>query len=102
LKNNTGFSCDNKTSFNEFNLSSIRFELYNMYIIVKHKKFSSFESIIQFLNTFNANFPMILDEKLYLRVLISIKALVNIFNFYTFFNLYRIIYLLFISIFMIV
>ena len=51
-----------------------------MYIIVKHKKFNSFESIIQFLNMFNANFPMILDEKLYLRVLISIKALVNILN----------------------
>ncbi len=70
-----GFAYGEKLAFSEYNISSIRFGLYNMYILVKHKKFNLFDSVVQFLTEFQTHFGGILDEKLYFRVLVSIKAM---------------------------
>lgn len=66
---------DERVIFGQCHINSIRFELYNMYILVKHKRFDLFESIIEFLTEFHSCFGNILEEKLYFRVLVSLKAL---------------------------
>ncbi len=75
LLNFKEFAYSEKLSFSEYNISSIRFELYNMYILVKHKNFGLFDSVIQFLTEFQEFYSGIIDEKLYFRVLVSIKAM---------------------------
>ena len=68
-----------KFSFDQYNIGSIRFELYNLYIKVKHKRIDLFQPLIDFLIEFNASFPETIEEKLYFRVLFSLQALVKLF-----------------------
>jgi hypothetical protein len=70
------FASNQKSPFSSFNISSIRFELFNMYILIKHKKLDRFDSVINFLDVFNSKFPNIVTEQLFNRVQTSLKALV--------------------------
>jgi hypothetical protein len=70
------FASNQKTPFSSFNISSIRFELFNMYILIKHKRLDRFDSVIRFLYEFNTKFPNLINDQLFNRVQTSLKALV--------------------------
>lgn len=71
-----GLASCKRIKFSSYNISSIRFELFNMYYMVKYKKFIRFDSIINFLVEFDRVFKNIIPNNLLLRLLSSIKALV--------------------------
>jgi hypothetical protein len=85
------FASNQNAPFSSFNISSIRFELFNMYVLVKHKKLDRFDSVIGFLNEFNMKFPNIITEQLFNRVQTSLKALVCLFICF-FFKKFNLIY----------
>jgi hypothetical protein len=71
----TNFACNEKIKFTSFKICPIRFELYNMHVIIKNKHLHKFDSIIKFLTEFNLIFTNFLHEQLYARVLVTIKSL---------------------------
>ncbi len=73
----TTLACNSKTAFAAYRISPIRFELFNMYIVVKNEEFRKFDSVIKFLNEFKRICPRAIPEKLFVRVTASIKALVT-------------------------
>ena len=73
----TDFALDKRTRFSSYQIASIRFELYNLYKTVKDRHSQRYNVLIEFLIEFNEHFPTIIPEKLYLRVLTSLKALVS-------------------------
>ena len=66
--------------FSRFKLAPIRFELYNMYILIKNRNYIKFDSIARFLTEFNTVFPKIIPEQLFSRVVGTIKSLVSQIN----------------------
>ena len=72
------FAEKQRTKFSSLNISLIRFELFNLYILIKKRHFDRFDSIIIFLNEFDTKFPNIIPENLFYRVQNSLKALVSI------------------------
>lgn len=69
------FALDTSLKFADYGLPSIRFELFNLYKIVKDRQYGRFKAPIDFLVDFQLNFPTILPGKLYIRVLTSLKVL---------------------------
>ena len=49
-----------------------------MHVVIKNRKLQNFDTVINFLTTFNKAFPNFLFEQLYARVLVTLKTLVNI------------------------
>ena len=72
------FALDKRSKFSNYQIPSIRFELYNLYKTVKDRHSQRYNGLIEFLTEFNEHFPTIIPEKLYLRVLTSLKALVRL------------------------
>lgn len=65
-------------NFDQYNIGTIRFELYNLYITVKHKRIDLFQPLIEFLIEFQTYYENIIEEKLYFRVLFALQALVKL------------------------
>lgn len=63
--------------FSDYKIPPIRFELFNMYYMVKNKNFKYFETIILFLNEMNKLFTNLIPDALYSRVIGPLKALVR-------------------------
>jgi hypothetical protein len=70
-------ACHSKTRFTTYRLSPLRFDLYNMHLMVKNRQFDRFHTVIRFLAQFRSIAPPhTLPDKLYTRVTTSLKALV--------------------------
>jgi hypothetical protein len=69
-------ACSSKTKFNTYSISSIRFESFNMHVTVKNRSYSRFDTVIRFLNELNNSITDLIPEKLFVRVIASLKALV--------------------------
>lgn len=72
------YALDKRFKFSSYNIATIRFELFNLYKIVKDRHSSKFNGLIEFLIEFHKSFPNILPEKLFIRVVTSLKALVSL------------------------
>ena len=73
----TDLASDQMIKFSRFKLAPIRFELYNMHILIKNRNYIKFDAIARFLTEFNTIFPKIIPEQLFSRVVGTIKSLVS-------------------------
>ncbi|CAF0714453.1 unnamed protein product [Brachionus calyciflorus] len=65
----------NNVKFSDYKIPPIRYELFNMHLMIKNRELKYFESIILFLSHINKTLPNLIPETLFSRVVGPIKAL---------------------------
>ncbi|RNA28444.1 hypothetical protein BpHYR1_037625 [Brachionus plicatilis] len=63
------------SKFSQYNVPQIRFEIFNMYLMIKNREFKHFDSIVSFLNEINSKSPSLIPAPLFHRVVGPLKAL---------------------------